>query len=178
MVDSRQNDFRNFFRKKSVVYAFLSTKFWVELNHQNHLMALESNSYWKFVGRYQANLRTMWGQHGSQNDPLSTVRALTRPDFLILGYQAPPDFDGFILIPNSTQILLLIRVYNTDFFFEKNFKNHFVCNLRKIWINFFIYRGAGYKTGHKITVRSYKQPFWGKNLKKRGLITNHKNEVL
>ena len=35
------------------------------------------------------------------------------------------------------------------------------------------YRGAGYKTLHKIAVRSYKQPFGGKNLKKRGLITDH-----
>ena len=35
------------------------------------------------------------------------------------------------------------------------------------------YKGAGYKTLHKIVVRSYKQPFGGKNLKKRGLITDH-----
>ena len=35
------------------------------------------------------------------------------------------------------------------------------------------YRGAGYKTLLKIAVRSYKQPFGGKNLKKRGLITDH-----
>ena len=33
--------------------------------------------------------------------------------------------------------------------------------------------GAGYKTLHKIAVRSYKQPFGCKNLKKRGLITDH-----
>ena len=33
--------------------------------------------------------------------------------------------------------------------------------------------GAGYKTLHKIAVRSYKQPFGGKNFKKRGLITDH-----
>ena len=31
-------------------------------------------------------------------------------------------------------------------------------------------RGAGYKTWHKIAVRSYKQPFRGKN---RGFVTNH-----
>ena len=46
-----------------------------------------------------------------------------------------------------------------------------------------ILQGAGYKTWHKITVRSYKQPFHGKNKKKRGLITNTsgmeiKSEVL
>ena len=29
------------------------------------------------------------------------------------------------------------------------------------------------KTLHKIAVRSYKQPFGGKNLKKRGLITDY-----
>ena len=31
---------------------------------------------------------------------------------------------------------------------------------------------AGYKTLHKIAVRSYKQSFWDKN-KKRGVITDH-----
>ena len=35
------------------------------------------------------------------------------------------------------------------------------------------YRGAGYKTLHKIAVRCYKQPFGGKNFKKRGLIIDH-----
>ena len=35
------------------------------------------------------------------------------------------------------------------------------------------YRGAGYKTLHEIVVRPYKQSFGGKNLKKRGLITDH-----
>ena len=35
------------------------------------------------------------------------------------------------------------------------------------------YRRAGYKTWHKIVVRSSKQPFRGKNVKKRGLVTNH-----
>ena len=35
------------------------------------------------------------------------------------------------------------------------------------------YRGAGYKTWHKIAVRSYKQPFGGKIFKKRGLINDH-----
>ena len=37
----------------------------------------------------------------------------------------------------------------------------------------FFTQGAGYKTLHKIAVRSYKQPLGGKNLKKRGLITDH-----
>ena len=43
-----------------------------------------------------------------------------------------------------------------------------IFNLYKIYYD--RRQGAGYKTLHKITVRSYKQPFRGKNLKKRGLI--------
>ena len=39
-----------------------------------------------------------------------------------------------------------------------------------LWVN---YRGAPFKTLQKKAVRSNKQPFWGKNVEKRGLITNH-----
>ena len=46
---------------------------------------------------------------------------------------------------------------------------HIMSKFKKKW-----YRGgACYKTLHKIAVRSYKQPFGGKNKKKRGLITDH-----
>ena len=34
-------------------------------------------------------------------------------------------------------------------------------------------QGAGYKTLQKIAGRAYKQPFGGKNFKKRGLMTDH-----
>ena len=83
------------------------------------------------MDRFTANLRTMRGQLGSQNDPLLTMRALTGPDFLILCYRAPPsDLDGFILLLFDSEFNAH-KVFNTDFF-RKKFENHFVYNPAKI----------------------------------------------
>ena len=50
---------------------------------------------------------------------------------------------------------------------------------QKKWDNFAKSTGgAGYKTLHKIAVRSYKQPFGGQNLKKRGLIITSKGLIV
>ena len=84
-LNCKQSDSRNFFRKKICIIHFdqhqILSRMVVIWNHQSHVVALESKSYWKFVNQFPAHLRTIWRHHGYQNDPLLIVRVLTEPDF-------------------------------------------------------------------------------------------------
>ena len=77
--------FSKFFSKKICIIHFdkhqILSRMVVIWNHQSHVVALESKSYWKFVNQFPAHLRTIWRHHGYQNDPLLIVRGLTEPDF-------------------------------------------------------------------------------------------------
>ena len=77
--------FSKFFSKKICIIHFdkhqILSRMVVIWNHQSHVVALESKSYWKFVNHFTAHLRTIWRHHGYQNDPLLVVRVLTEPDF-------------------------------------------------------------------------------------------------
>ena len=113
--------FSKFFSKKICIIHFdkhqILSRMVVIWNHQSHVVALKSKSYWKFANHFTAHLRTIWRHHGYQNDPLLIVRVLTEPDFRYRKYFRFYSKMHFSTFRHQQNVFFVIKTY---LFFDLN----------------------------------------------------------